>query len=363
MLRDVHGNGVLLPEEIRWIPAMNAGRVENIYVQPGAAVSADTVILDLSNPELVQAAFDAEWALKAADAQSSKLKVQLDSERLAAEATVAGLKADCSVAKLDAEADAELFKDKLVDRLTAARSRTKAEQLAIRCAIEDKRLITLAESERAQVAAQEAETARARAVYELKKQQVELLKVRAGLDGVLQKLGDTIQLQVGQQIAAGANLARVANPRRLKAELKVAETQAKDIELKQVASVDTRNGIIPGRVVRIDPAAENGTVKVDVALEGDLPKGARPDLTVDGTIQLEKLEDVVYVGRPVHGEAESTVSLFKLVENGKAAIRVPVKLGRTSVNFVEVLDGLQPGDQIILTDMSQWDGHDRLRIN
>ena len=363
MLRDVHGNGVLLPEEIRWIPAMNAGRVENIYVQPGAAVSADTVILDLSNPELVQAAFDAEWALKAADAQSSKLKVQLDSERLAAEATVAGLKADCSVAKLDAEADAELFKDKLVDRLTAARSRTKAEQLAIRCAIEDKRLITLAESERAQVASQEAETARARAVYELKKQQVELLKVRAGLDGVLQKLGDTIQLQVGQQIAAGANLARVANPRRLKAELKVAETQAKDIELKQVASVDTRNGIIPGRVVRIDPAAENGTVKVDVALEGDLPKGARPDLTVDGTIQLEKLEDVVYVGRPVHGEAESTVSLFKLVENGKAAIRVPVKLGRTSVNFVEVLDGLQPGDQIILTDMSQWDGHDRLRIN
>jgi HlyD family secretion protein len=311
----------------------------------------------------MQATFDAEWAVKAAEAQSTRLKVQLDSDELAAEANVAALKADCSVAKLDAEADEKLLQEKLVDRLTAARSRTKAEQLTIRCALEERRLLTVAQSRIAQMAAQEADLARLRAVYELKKQQVESLKVRAGLDGVLQKLGELSQLQVGQQIAAGANLARVANPKRLKAEIKVAETQAKDIELNQSASIDTRNGLIPGHVVRIDPAAQNGTVTVDVALDGPLPKGARPDLTVDGTVQLEKLEDVIYVGRPMHGEADSTVSLFKIVEGGKRAVRVPVKVGHTSVNFVEVLDGLQPGDQIILSDMSQWDGHDRVRLN
>jgi HlyD family secretion protein len=363
MLREVRGNGSLLPEEIRWIPTMNAGRIELIHVLPGAAVTADTVILELSNPELMQARFDAEWAVKAGEAQYAKLKVQLDSDALAAEANVAALKADCSVAKLDAEADAKLLKDQLVDVLTAARSRTKAEQLVIRCDLEDKRLATLEESRRAQLAAQEAELARLRAVYELKKEQVESLKVRAGLDGVLQKLGETLQLQVGQQMAMGANVARVANPKRLKAEIKIPETQARDIDLNQIASIDTRNGFIPGHVVRIDPAAQNGTVTVDVALDATLPKGARPDLTVDGTIQLEKLVDVVYVGRPVHGEPESSVTLFKIVEGGKAAVRVPVKLGRCSVNYIEVLAGLNPGDQIILNDMSQWDGHDRVRLN
>jgi HlyD family secretion protein len=363
MLREVHGNGTLLPEQIRWIPAMNAGRVEFIHVQAGAAVKADTVILELSNPELIQAAFDAEWAVKAAEAQLAKLKVQLDSDQLAAEANVAALRADCSVAKLDAEADEKLLQEKLVDRLTAARSRTKAEQLTIRCALEDKRLLTVAQSRIAQLAAQDAELARLRAVYELKKQQVESLKVKAGLEGVLQKLGETSQLQVGQQIPAGANLARVANPKRLKAEIKVAETQAKDVELNQSASVDTRNGIIAGHVVRIDPAAQNGTVTIDVALDGSLPKGARPDLTVDGTIELEKLDDVVYVGRPVHGEPDSTVTIFKILEGGKNAVRVPVKLGRSSVNFIEVIDGLKPGDQVILSDMSQWDGYDRVRLN
>jgi HlyD family secretion protein len=363
MLREVRGNGALVPEEIRWIPAMNAGRIEVIHVLPGAAVTADTVILELSNPELAQAAFDAEWAVKAAEAQYAKLKVQLDSDALAAEANVAALKAECSVAKLDAEADAKLAQENLVDRLTAARSKTRAEQLTVRCELEDKRLLTLVESRVAQLAAQEAELARLRAVYQLKKEQMASLKVRAGLDGVLQKLGDTFQLQVGQQIAAGANLARVSDPKRLKAEVKIPDTQARDVELNQIVSIDTRNGFIPGRVVRIDPAAQNGTVTVDVALEGPLPRGARPDLTVDGTIQLEKLDDVVYVGRPVHGEADSTVSLFKIIEGGKSAVRVPVKLGRTSVNFVEVNEGLQPGDQVILSDMSQWDGYDRLRLN
>jgi HlyD family secretion protein len=342
---------------------MNAGRVEVIHVLPGAAVKPDTVILELSNPELMQAKFDAEWAVKAGEAQYAKLKVQLESEALAAEAEVAALKADRSMAKLDAEADAKLLKDQLVDVLTAARSRTKAEQLTVRCDLEDKRLVTLAASRRAQLVAQEAELARLRAVYELKKEQVESLKVRAGLDGVLQKLGETLQLQVGQQIAMGANVARVANPKHLKAEIKIPETQAKDIDLNQSASIDTRNGIIPGHVVRIDPAAENGTVKVDVTLDAPLPKGARPDLTVDGTIQLEKLEDVLYVGRPVHGEPESSVTLFKIVDGGKTAVRVPVKLGRCSVNYIEIVGGLNPGDQIILNDMSQWDAYERVRLN
>lgn len=363
MLRDVHGVGTLLPEEIRWIPALNAGRIEVIHLQAGAAVAADTIILELNNPELNQAAFDAEWALKGAEAQLSKLKVQLASERLAAEANVAALKAECSVAKLDAEADAKLLQDKLVDRLTAARSATRAEQLSIRCGLEDRRLLIISESEQAQLKAQEAEMARLRAVDELKKQQVDSLKVRAGIDGVLLKLGETIQLQVGQQIAAGVNLARVANPKRLKAEIKIPETQAKDLELNQTASIDTRNGLIEGHVVRIDPIPQNGTVTVDVRLDGALPKGARPDLTVDGTVQLEKLDDVVYVGRPVHGEPDSSVSLFKVIDAGKAAVRVPVKLGRCSVNYIEVIEGLQPGEQVILSDMSQWEGHDRLRLN
>jgi HlyD family secretion protein len=363
MLRSVRGNGSLVPEEIRWIPAMNSGRIERILVLPGAAVNADTIILELSNPELLQAAFDAEWAVKAAEAQYEKLKVQLESEGLAAEANLAALQADFTVAKLDAEADAILLADNLVDRLTAMRSRTRAEQLSVRCGLEEKRLLNVGTSRAAHLAAQEAEMARVRAVYELKKQQVDSLKVRAGLDGVLQKLGDIQQLQVGQQIAAGVNLARVANPKRLKAEIRVAETQARDIELDQSAVIDTRNGLISGRVVRIDPAAQSGTVTVDIALAGPLPKGARPDLTVDGTIQLERLDEVIYVGRPVHGEAGSKVGLFKVAANGKEAHRIPVTLGRTSVSFVEIIDGLQPGEQVILSDMSQWHQHERLRLN
>jgi HlyD family secretion protein len=361
--RQVRGNGTLIPEEIRWIPAQNAGRIERIHVLPGTAVSADTVILELFNPELVQAAFDAEWALKAAEAQLAKLKVQLQSERLSQEATTAALRADCSVAKLDAEADEKLWKENLVDRLTAMRSRTKAEQLTLRCALEEKRLEIVGESHKAHLMAQEAELARLRALYELKKQQVDSLKVRAGIDGVLQRLGETALLQEGQQVAAGANLARVADPKRLKAEIKIPEVQAKDVELGQKAFVDTRNGIIPGRVLRIDPAAQGGTRTVDVKLEGALPRGAVPDLSVDGTIEMERLRNVMFVGPPVGGHAESTVGLFKVLEGGKAAVRVPVKLGRGSVSAIEVIDGLQVGDQVILSDMSQWDGHDRVRLN
>ena len=361
--REVRGNGALVPQEIHWVAATTPGRVDRILVLPGAEVTADAILVELSNPEVEQAAFDAEWMLKAAEAQLNKLKVQLETEKLSQAAQAAQLKAECSVAKLDAEADGKLAAENLVDRLTAVRSRTRADQLSARCELEERRIEIMGESHQAQIVAQEAELARLRAVLALKRKQVADLKVRAGIDGVLQRLGDHEQLQVGQQIAMGANLARVADPRKLKAEIRVVETQAKDIALGQQASVDTRNGIIPGHVARIDPAVQNGTVTVDVTLDGTLPKGARPDLSVEGTLLLERLTNVLYVGRPVHGQAESTVGLFKLRPGTREAVRVPVKLGRSSVNTIEILQGLEAGDTVILSDMSPWDAHDRVRLN
>jgi HlyD family secretion protein len=350
MLRQVRGNGALVPEAIHWIPATTPGR-------------ADTIIVELTNPEVEQAALDAEWQLKAAAAQFDKLKVQLESDRLSQAAQAAQLNSDCTVAKVDAEADAKLEAEKLLDRLTALRSRTKAEQLVLRCELEQKRLATLEQNHQAQLTAQQAELERLRALLALKRKHLAELTVRAGIDGVLQRLGEHDQLQVGQQLAAGANIARVADPAKLKAEIKVVETQAKDIAHGQKAVVDTRNGTVPGRVVRIDPAVQNGTVTVDLALEGPLPKGARPDLTVEGIIELELLTNVLYVGRPVQGQSESTVGLFKLDADGRDATRVPVKLGRSSVNSIEILDGLREGDRVILSDMSQWDAHNRVRLN
>ena len=363
MLRRVRGYGTLVPEEIRWIPVTTAGRVQRILVLPGAQVKADTVLVELSNPEVEHDVFEAEWQLKAAESQLARLTVQLESERLAQESTAAALDADCRVAKLDAEADEKLAADQLIDRLTAIRSRTKADLLSRRCELESRRLAILGDSHKAQLAAQEADQARLRATLELRRQQLAALKVRAGIDGVLQRLGDYDPLQVGQQLAAGANLARVADPTKLKAEIKVVETQAKDIARSQKAVIDTRNGTVPGRVVRIDPAVQNGTVTVDVALDGPLPKGARPDLTVEGVIELELLTNVLYVGRPVQGQSESTVGLFKLDPDGRDATRVPVKLGRSSVSTIEILEGLREGDRVILSDMSQWDAQDRIRLN
>ncbi len=363
ILLQVRGNGTLVPEEIHWIPATTPGRVERILVLPGAEVKADTVMVELTNPEVEQAAFDAEWQLKGAEAQYNKLKVQLQSETLTEASLAAQLNSECSVARLDAEADAKLAAEQLVDRLTAVRSKTRAEQLSERCEIEKQRLVILEQNHQAQLAAQDAELERLRAVLNLKRKQLAELKVRAGIDGVLQRLGDRDQLQVGQQLGAGANLARVADPTKLKAEVKVVETQAKDIAIGQKAVIDTRNGLIPGHVTRIDPAVQNGTVSVDVALEGALPRGARPDLSVEGTIELALLKDVLYVGRPVHGQSDSTVGLFKLTAGGREAIRVPVKLGRSSVNTIEILQGLNVGDTVILSDMSQWDAHDRVRLN
>lgn len=363
MLRQVRGNGSLLPEEIHWIPVTTPGRVERILVLPGAVVEPETVLVELSNPEVEHAAFEAEWQLKAAEAQTTKLHTQLESERLSQEAAAAALNSDSSVAQLDAAADAELAKDGLVDRLTAKRSSTRAEQLVLRCKMEQERLRILADSHKAQLAAQEAELARLKAMLDLRRKQQAELRVCAGIKGVLQKLGDRDQLQVGQQFAAGANLARVANPDRLKAEIKIVETQAKDVTHGQKAFIDTRNGIIPGHVVRIDPAVQNGTVSVDVTLDGPLPKGARPDLSVEGTIELERLENVLYVGRPVNGQSEGQVGLFKLQAGGKEANRVPVKLGRSSVTTIEVLGGLNVGDTVIISDMTAYDTHDRVRIN
>ncbi|PYJ95722.1 MAG: RND transporter [Verrucomicrobia bacterium] len=364
MLRQVRGNGTLVPEEILWIPTVSAGRVERILILPGARVKADTVLVELSNPDVDQAAFDAESQLKGAEADMVNIRVQLDSQKLTEEATVATAQANYSSAKLDFEVNDELAKAGLVPALTLKQSKAKAEELGKLLEIEQQRLTISADAARAQLAVQDAKVAQLRAQLQLRRRQVEALKIRAGIDGVLQKLGDAAAttLQVGQQLAPGATVARVANPAKLKAEIKIAETQAKDIQFDQRAEIDTRNGVIPGHVIRIDPAVQNGTVTVDVALDGPLPKGARPDLSVDGTIQLERLDNVLYVGRPVQGQPESTIGLFKIVDGGKEAVRVPVKLGRSSVSTIEVVEGLQVGDQVILSDMSQYDAYARVRL-
>jgi HlyD family secretion protein len=363
MLRQVRGNGTLVPEQIIWVPTLNAGRVERILVLPGAAVESNTVLVVLSNPELTKAASTAAWQLKAAEAEQTNLEVQLETQRLNLEAYLASAEASYTNAKLDAEVNAELAKDGLVPMVLMKQSQGRAEESAKLLEIEKKRVRIFADAMKAQLAVQEAKAEQLRAELQLKQQQVESLRIRAGIDGVLQKLGDQQTLQVGQQFFAGANIARVADPTRLKAEVKIYETQAKDVQLGQRASIDTRNGVIPGRVTRIDPAVENGTVTIDVALEGELPRGARPDLSVEGTVELERLEEVLHVGKPVHATADSTIGLFRVGERGREANRVPVKLGRSSVTTIEVIAGLEVGDTVILSDMSQWDGHDRIRLD
>jgi HlyD family secretion protein len=360
MLIQVRGLGTLVPEEILWIPAVTDGRVERRLVLPGSTpIKADTVLMILNNPQLEQSALDAEWQLKAAEAQYNSLKAQLDSQLLDQKASAATVKSDYRQAELNAEKDAQLAKLGLGAELNLKLSQAKAEELATRNKIENERVDVLAKSIAAQLAAQQARVEQQRALTDLKRSQLESLHVRAGADGVLQEL----PVEVGQQVTAGTILAKVAQPTHLKAQLKIAETQAKDIVIGQKASIDTHNGVIPGRVSRIDPAVQNGTVTVDVALEGDLPKGARPDLSVDGTIEIENLSDVLYVGRPAFGQPNSTVSLFKVVDGGKEAVRVQVKLGRSSVNTIELLGGLNIGDEVILSDMSRWDGFDRVRLN
>lgn len=357
MIRQVRGLGTLVPKEIRWIPATTQGRVERRLAQQGDLVTPDTVLLELSNPDVQQASVESENQLKGAEAQMANLRIQLKNQVLAQQAAAATVQAEFSQAKLQAESDALLASQGLIGELTMKLSRVRADELAILNELEQKRLASVAEAMQAQLTVQQAEVDRLRGLHRLRQNQVASLKVRAGVKGVLQQ----VAVEVGQQVAPGTNLARVSDPSNLKAELRIAETQAKDILINQKATVDTRNGVIPGHVVRIDPAAQNGTVAVDVELDAELPRGARPDLSVDGTIELERLESVLYVGRPAFGQENSTVGLFKLVEGGEA-IRTNVKLGRSSVNTVEILGGLKDGDQVILSDMSAQDAFDRIRL-
>ena len=359
MVHNVRGLGTLVPEEVRWIPAISEGRVERLVVLAGTPVKADTVILELSNPELELQALDAESQLRAAEAALTELKVRLESQHLDQEASAARVKADFHQAKLRADADGELSKNGLIADINLKVSQVTAEELGNRNRIEQKRLEISDEAIRAQMAVQQAQVEQRRALARLRRRQFQDLKVRAGLDGVLQQL----PVEVGQRVTPGTPLAKVAQPEKLKAVVKVAETQAKDILPLQKATVDTRNGVIDGHVSRVDPAAQQGTVTVDIALDGALPKGARPELSVDGTIELERLEDVLYVGRPAQGQAESMVGLFRLEESGKEATRVTVKLGRASVNTVQVLSGLEVGQRVVVSDTSAWDAFDRIRLN
>jgi HlyD family secretion protein len=362
MVRQVRGAGSLVPEQTRFVQAASDGQVERILVSAGAAVAPNTVLMELSNPELEQAAFDAEWQLKAAEARLETLRAQLANDRLALRSTLAALEAEVEQAECDARLNEELARDGLVPASEKQRSSARAAGLRERHEIERQRLDATERSTEAQLAVQRAEVERARALLGRKRQQVEGLAVRAGVAGVLQHVGDTGSLQVGQRVTPGATLAKIVEPTRLKAVLRIAETQAKDVQLGQRAEIDTRSGTVPGRVARIDPAARDGTVTVDVNLEGPLPRGARPELRVDGVIELERLASVLYVGRPVQGRTDSTVGLFKVTEDGVVAQRVPVKLGHGSVSVIEVLEGLEAGDQVILSDMATWDDHARVRL-
>jgi len=358
MLRQVRGPGTLVPMEIRWISASTEGRIERLVVLPGTPVQPESILLEMSNPVLERDALDAESQLRAAQAELINVRAKTERDVMDQQATAATVRSDYHQAQLQEETNEGLYKEGLVAGLTLKLSKVRAEELATRNAIEEKRVAAVADAARAQIAVQEAKLEQLRALAELKHSQKEALHVRAGIPGVLQEL----PIQVGQEVAPGTTLAKVAEPTKLKAQLKIAETQAKDVQIGQPASIDTRNGIVEGKVMRIDPAVQNGTVTVDVALEGTLPAGARPDLSVDGTIELDRLKDVLYVGRPAFGQEKSLISLFRVNEDGDEAVRVKVRLGKSSVNTVEVLEGLKPGDKVILSDMSAWDSYDRVRL-
>jgi HlyD family secretion protein len=360
ILRQVRGLGTLAPMEgsIEFLPAITEGRVEKILVLPGAKVTPGTILLEMSNPQLSQEALDAQWKLKASEADYKQLETDLASQVLAQKALAAQVQSDYSQAKMQSDIDTQLAKLGVISELSQKVSSQKTAELATRDEIEKQRLKNSKEVLVAQLQAKSAEVEEFRALAKLKQDQLDHLNVRAGIDGVLQELS----LRIGEYVTPGTVLAKVVQPKRLKAELKIAETQAKDVQIGQAASIDTHNGIIAGHVTRIDPSVQNGTVTVDVALDGELPQGARPDLSVDGTIDLEKMENVLYVGRPAFGQEQSTVGMFRLEPDGVNAVRVQVKLGRSSVNNVEILQGLKPGDQVILSDMSRWDNFDRIRL-
>jgi HlyD family secretion protein len=360
MLRQVRGLGTLVPvdEARRWVPASTQGRVEKIILRPGVQVTPDTVVLELSEPQVQQALIDAEQQLRASEADYNSLKARLDADTLNLRSGAAIVRADYQNAQTEREMNEGLSKEGLVADLVLKQSVVRAESLATRNTIENDRVKVSEASAAAQLQSAQALIDQRRSNYNLRRQQVDQLRVRAGMTGVLEQ----VPVEVGQQVAPGTNLVRVADPTRLKAELRIAETQARDLTIGQVASVDTRQGIIPGKVIRIDPSAQNGTVTVDVALEGELPRGARPDLSVDGTIELERLDNVLNVGRPAFGQEQSTVGLFRLDPATGEASRAQVQLGRSSVNTIEILGGLKEGDQVVLSDMSAWDQFERIRL-
>jgi len=359
MVRQVRGPGTLVPVDIRWIAARTQGRVDRIVLLPGAIVEPDSIILVLSNPDVTQAAIDTASQLKGGEADLANLKVQVESSVLQSESDAANARAAFEQAHLHAQVDEQLFKDGLVSELDLRLAKVTADQAEEVNAIAQKRYAFAKDSVGPQVAVKEAAVDQLRAQAKLKQAEADALNVRAGMRGILQ----VVPVEVGAQVEPGTNLARVADPTRLKAEIQVAETQAKDVQIGQSADIDTRNGIASGKVSRVAPSVQNGTVTVEVALSGDLPKGARPDLSVDGVVELEHLDDVIFVGRPAFGQEHETTGIFKLDADGVYATRSQVQLGRSSVNTIEIVKGLLPGDRVILSDMSQWDSHDRVKLN
>jgi len=358
MLREVRGPGTLVPKEIRWITAETNARVERIVVKPGAQVKADTVILELSNPEVQEQLAGAQSAVAAARADNAAKQMSLENQVLDQKANFAQVTSDYESARLEVEAKNELAKKGIIPMIQYREIQLTADQRKVRMDIETERMRKFQESVHAQVNADKARLAQLETTLGLRQRQVDALQLKAGIAGVLQQ----VPVQEGQQVTAGTNLARVARPDVLRAELRVAETQAKDVAIGQKVNVDTRNGIVEGEVERIDPAVLNGTVQVDVDITGQLPPGARPDLSVEGTIEIERLANVVYVGRPAFGQPNSEVRLFRVAADGSAE-RVPVKLGRSSVNSIEITKGLNPGDQVVLSDTTAWDAYDRIRLN
>src|SRR5271165_726568 len=356
---NVRGIGRLTPEEIIFLPAAFESRVQKINHRAGDKVGANDVIMVMSDPDIELEAEKAQWSVRQEQAKLSDLKITLESTKLDQRATLASLESDYTQAKLTADRDLELTRLGLKSELESRLSVDKAEQLSKRLALQKQRLAIGDDSIKAQINEQEVAVDKAKGDYELKRKQADELNIRSGVDGVVQE----VPVEVGQRVPAGTILAKVAQPTKLKAELKIAETQMKGIVVGQIASIDTRNGLIPGHVMRIDPAAQNGTVIVDVKLDGPLPSGARPELSVDGTIELEQLSEVVYVQRPVFAQPNSSASVFKVEPDGKGASQVKVKFGTSSTNTIQVLDGLKVGDVVILSDMSQWDAQPRIRLN
>jgi HlyD family secretion protein len=360
MLRQVRGLGTLTPtqEAIRQIPAETEATVVRIRMLPGSPVKADSILVEMSDPQVEQAALDAQLQMKAAEAAYQSLRVTLDSALMDLKASAATVTADYEQAKLQGETDKALFDMGVISGLAYKSSKGKADELTIRNDLEMQRITVNQKAIESQLAEQQAKIDQMRALFGLKQKQLDALKVRAGIDGVLVDL----PLQVGQRVSPGTMLAKVVAPNHLMAVLRIAETQARDVQIGEPASVDTHNGVIAGTVMRVDPAVENGTVTVDIKLTGDLPNGARTDLSVDGTVDLERLDNILYVGRPAFGQESSTISLFRLDPEGSGAVRVPVKVGRASVNSIQVIDGLREGDTVILSDMSRWDSTDRVKL-